>query len=46
MKKTLINALIATAFLASLSLASTGAMAGRDFFQEQLIQNLQVTNRN
>ncbi|HPH05180.1 MAG TPA: hypothetical protein PL131_04835 [Methylotenera sp.] len=45
MKKTLINALIATAFLASLSLASTGAMAGRDFFQEQLIQNLQVTKQ-
>ncbi|MBX9677036.1 MAG: hypothetical protein K2V71_10585 [Methylotenera sp.] len=45
MKKTLINTLITTAFIASLSFASTGAMAGRDFFQEQLIQNLQVTKQ-
>lgn len=45
MKKTLINTLITTAFIASLSFASTGAMAGRDFFQEQLIQNMQVTKQ-
>lgn len=45
MKKTLINTLITTAFIASLSFASTGAMAGRDFFQEQLIQNIQVTKQ-
>ncbi|MDP3008172.1 hypothetical protein [Methylotenera mobilis] len=45
MKKSIINTLIATAFIASLSLASTGAMAGRDFFQEQLIQNMQVTKQ-
>lgn len=45
MKKSIINTLITTAFIASLSFASTGAMAGRDFFQEQLIQNLQVTKQ-
>lgn len=45
MNKTLINTLITTPFIASLSFASTGAMAGRDFFQEQLIQNMQVTKQ-
>ena len=45
MKKSIINTLITTAFIASLGFASTSAMAGRDFFQEQLIQNMQVTKQ-
>jgi hypothetical protein len=45
MNNKIINTLIATAFIASLGFISTGAMAGRDFFQEQLIQNLQVTKQ-
>jgi len=45
MKKSIINTLITTVFIASLGFAATNAMAGRDFFQEQLIQNLQVTKQ-
>lgn len=45
MKKSIINTLITTLFIASLGLAATSAVAGRDFFQEQLIQNLQVTKQ-
>lgn len=45
MKNKIINTLIATALIASLGFASTSAIAGRDFFQEQLIQNLQVTKQ-
>lgn len=45
MNNKIIITLITTAFIASLSFASTGAMAGRDFFQEQLIQNMQVTKQ-
>lgn len=45
MKKSIINTLITTAFIASLGFSATNAMAGRDFFQEQLIQNVQVTKQ-
>lgn len=45
MKKSIINTLITTLFIASLGFAATNAMAGRDFLQEQLIQNLQVTKQ-
>lgn len=45
MKKSIINTLITTAFIASLGFAATTVMAGRDFFQEQLIQNMQVTKQ-
>lgn len=45
MNKTIINTLITTAFIASLGFVSTSAMAGRDFFQEQIMQNLQVTKQ-
>lgn len=45
MKKTIINAFLSTVLIASLGLASTSVLAGRDFFQEQLIQNLQVAKQ-
>lgn len=45
MKNTIINTLLATVFISALTLASTSVMAGRDFFQEQLIKNLQVTKQ-
>lgn len=45
MKNKIINTLIATALIASLGFGSTSAIAGRDFFQEQLIQKLQVTKQ-
>jgi hypothetical protein len=45
MKKTIINTFITTILIASLGFSATSAMAGRDFFQEQLIQNLQVTKQ-
>ncbi|MDO9204369.1 hypothetical protein [Methylotenera sp.] len=45
MNKSRINTLITTAFIASLALTTTSSLAGRDFFQEQLIQNLQVTKQ-
>ncbi len=45
MKKSIINTLITTLFIASLGLTATSAIAGRDFFQEQLMQNLQVTKQ-
>lgn len=45
MKKSIINTLITTLFIASLGLTATSSIAGRDFFQEQLIQNMQVTKQ-
>ncbi len=45
MKKSIINTLVTTVLISSLGFAATNAMAGRDFFQEQLIQNLQVTKQ-
>ncbi len=45
MNNKIINTLITTAFIASLGFASTNVMAGRDFFQEQLIHNMQVTKQ-
>ncbi|MEQ1603178.1 MAG: hypothetical protein ABL885_15590 [Methylophilaceae bacterium] len=45
MKKTIINTFITTILIASLGFSATSAMAGRDFFQEQLIQNLQITKQ-
>lgn len=45
MKKTIINALLSTVFIASLTLASTSAMAARDTSQVQLIQNIQVSKQ-
>lgn len=40
MKKTLINTFITTAFIASLGFATTYAMAGQDYFQQQMTQRL------
>lgn len=45
MNKTIINTLMAAVFSASLGFASSSAIAGRDFFQEQLIQNLQQSKQ-
>ncbi len=38
MKKTVINTLITTAFIASLGFATTGAVAGPDLFQQQQLR--------
>ncbi|NOT15690.1 MAG: hypothetical protein HOP21_08995 [Methylotenera sp.] len=40
MKKTIINRLITTAFIASLGFVANSAFAGPDFFQQQLIQRV------
>jgi predicted GH43/DUF377 family glycosyl hydrolase len=40
MKKTLINTFITTAFIVSLGFATTYAMAGQDYFQQQMTQRL------
>lgn len=45
MNNKIINTIISTALIASFAFASTSAMAGRDFLQEQLIQNIQVTKQ-
>ena len=45
MKNTMINTLFSAIFITSLSFASISAMAARDFYQEQLIQNIQLTKQ-
>lgn len=45
MKKTFINTIITTAFIASLGFASTHALAGRDAFQEKLVKDVQMTKQ-
>lgn len=45
MNNKIIHTLITTVFIASLGFTPISALAGRDFFQEQLIQNLQVTKQ-
>jgi len=40
MNKTIINTLITTAFIASLGFAATSALAGQDYFQQQMTQRL------
>lgn len=45
MKKTFINTIITTAFITSLGLASTNALAGRDSFQEKLVNDVQTTKQ-
>lgn len=45
MKKSVINTLVTTAFIASLGFVSTNAMAARDSYQEQLVKDMQVTKQ-
>lgn len=45
MSNKMMNTIVTTALIACLGFASASAMAGRDFFQEQLIQNLQVSKQ-
>ena len=45
MSNKMMNTIVTTALIACLGFASASAMAGRDFFQEQLIQNIQVTKQ-
>lgn len=45
MKKSVINSLVTTAFIASLGFISTNAMAARDAYQEQLVKDMQVTKQ-
>ncbi|MBC7787217.1 MAG: hypothetical protein H7Z18_07185 [Methylophilaceae bacterium] len=45
MKKSIINTLITTAFIASLSLSATGAMAGQDSMQQDLMRKVQASQQ-
>ena len=45
MKKIFINTIITTAFITCLGLASTNALAGRDSYQEKLVNDVQMTKQ-
>ena len=45
MKKSIINTLISTAFIASLSFSATGAMTGPDSMQQDLIRKVQASQQ-
>ena len=45
MKKTFINTIITTAFITCLGLASTNTLAGRDSYQEKLVNDVQMTKQ-
>ena len=45
MKKSFINTLISTAFIASLSLSATSAMAGPDSMQQDLMRKVQASQQ-
>ncbi|HQN65063.1 MAG TPA: hypothetical protein PLP44_05260 [Methylophilus sp.] len=45
MSNKMMNTIITTTLIACLGFASTGALAGRDAFQEKLIQNVQITKQ-
>lgn len=45
MKKTFINTVISTAFITSLGLVSTNALAGSDSYQEKLVNDVEMTKQ-
>lgn len=45
MKKSIINTLVTTALITRLGFATTNAMAGRSFAQEQLVKERQLTKQ-
>jgi len=45
MSNKIMNTMITTTLIACLGLASASVMAGRDAFQEKLIQNVQLTKQ-